>query len=244
MASIRCFSFDYYRYLINKLKQQCVFLDYGDIDQNTFSFLIIRHDVEFSVERAYNMAIVEKDDLDITTSYFFQLNSNAYNILSPKNTEMIQSIHNMGHKIGLHIFVNQTDISKIPQYIKTMENHLDIPIDQFSYHKPNGPLLLLNHKIKSKINAYDSKYFQYYEGTRPDNLNVTYISDSNHKWKYGHPLSIIDNNIQKVQLLIHPYSWTKVGYDNFNNFNCLLHEKRNNTIECLRDVKNFPEDVL
>lgn len=244
MDSIRCFSFDYYRYLIDKLKQHYVFLDYGDIDQSTSSFCIIRHDVEFSVERAYNMARVEKDDLDIISSYFFQLNSNAYNILSPMNIEMIHSIRKMGHRIGLHVFINRTDISKIPQYIKTMEDHLDIPIDRFSYHKPNGPLLLMNHNIKFKINAFDAKYFQFYEGTKPDSLRVTYISDSNHKWKYGHPLSVIGNNIQKVQLLIHPYSWTKVGYNNFDNFDCLLHEKKDITVECMRDVRNFPEDVL
>ena len=244
MASIKDFSYDYYKYIINKLKDHLVLLDYEDIDQNTSSFCIIRHDVEFSVERAYEMAKVEAEDLDMFSSYFFQLNSNAYNILSPKNTEMIRSIRKMGHKIGLHIFINQTDVSDIPLYIKTMEDHLDMSIDRFSYHKPNEPLLLLNHKIKSKINAFDFKYFQYYTGMKPNKLNVTYISDSNHQWKYGHPLSIINNNVQKAQLLIHPYSWTKVGYNNFDNFDCLLHEKREITAESMRDVKNFPEDIL
>ena len=44
-------------------------------------FILMRHDVEYSVERAYELARVE-NSMDFTSTYFFQWSNNTYNILS------------------------------------------------------------------------------------------------------------------------------------------------------------------
>ena len=66
------------------------------------NFFIVRHDVEFSTERALELAKIEKKDLNIRSSFFFQITNNSYNLLSYENRKIISSIQNMGHRVGLH----------------------------------------------------------------------------------------------------------------------------------------------
>ena len=47
--------------------------------KNMDEFILMRHDVEFSVDRAYALAQVEKS-MDFTCAYFFQWTNNSYNI--------------------------------------------------------------------------------------------------------------------------------------------------------------------
>ena len=85
----------------------------------------------------------------------------------------------------------------------------------------------------------DKKYFHLTEDLC--NLNVTYLADSQHKWNYGHPLDLNLKVINKLQLLTHPYSWTKEGLDNKENFITLLTEKDNELRNSINDeCKNFP----
>ena len=40
---------------------------------------------------------------------------------------------------------------------------------------------------------------------------------------------------KKVQILIHPFSWTEEGYDNCGNFMALIDEKQSELIDTLND---------
>jgi hypothetical protein len=206
--------------------------------------------VEFSVDRAYNLAKLEHEKLNINTNYFFQLRNNSYNIFSQKNIKLITKIFNMGHKIGLHMHLgaldNLNEKNKIKEYIindiEIMKKCLEIEIDRFSYHRPPKEILAMNIKINGIINVYDRLYFHYYDGRRPEKLNVYYISDSQHRWDYGHPINLIKNNIDKMQILMHPYSWSEEGYSSHENFSKLLDEKMiemKNTIN--NECKHFPQ---
>jgi hypothetical protein len=64
-------------------------------------FVILRHDVEFSVTRALKMAQIENQK-KIKSTYFFQVISGAYNPFSNAHRKAIELIHEMGHNIGLH----------------------------------------------------------------------------------------------------------------------------------------------
>ena len=56
------------------------------------SFVIIRHDVEYSVERALALSRVE-ESMDFRSHYFFQWTNNSYNILSRKNRDILKEMH-------------------------------------------------------------------------------------------------------------------------------------------------------
>ena len=59
-------------------------------------FVIMRHDVEYSVDRAYALAKVESS-MDFTSTFFFQWTNNSYNILSRRNQDLIKDMHERGH---------------------------------------------------------------------------------------------------------------------------------------------------
>ena len=243
------FSYDEYKEIIGFLTKHrgLKVLDYCDIDDESDQFCILRHDVEYSPDRALTLAKFEANSLGVSSSYFFQFRNNTYNMFSQKNLSIIHEIHKLGHKIGLHVHLDACD-NWINDYIirdiKTMELALGIDIDRYSYHRPPIGLLEKNLIVDNKVNVYDKMYFHFYKGEKPRSLDVSYISDSNHQWKFGHPLDILDN-VTKVHLLFHPFSWTKKGYENFDNFKMLVKEKKNELVQSMNDeIKTFPEDLL
>ena len=68
------------------------------------------------------------------------------------------------------------------------------------------------------------------------------MSDANHIWRYGYP---DENNIvnnPKVQILTHPFAWTKKGYDNYENYKTLIKEKYIEMIDSIdNECKDFAE---
>ena len=97
--------------------------------------------------------------------------------------------------------------------------------------------------IPNKINCYGKKYFHYFKGDKPD-LDVTYLADSNHQWKYGHPFDFDFSKIKKLQLLTHPYSWTEKGFENFKNISNLIKERTHELAVSMAEIKTFPRELL
>ena len=225
-------------------------VDFADVRETDERFFILRHDVEFSVEKAYELAKIEHDQLGIASSFFFQIRNYSYNALAFKNINLIKKIHDMGHKIGLH--VNSSGLPSfedltlfIKNDVTILQNTLGLPIDRFSFHRPTHEMLELNIKIDGLINAYDKRYFHFYKNKPSELLNVYYFSDSEHRWKYGNPMSILEQPVKKIQLLVHPYSWSKQGLDNLNNFNELIKIKYATMLQSMHDeCRNFPDELL
>ena len=75
MNTDNLFSYNSYKKIIQKYKS--FNRDYSDcIDES--EFFLLRHDVEFSMSRALEMAKIDHS-LDITSTFLFQVKSNAYN---------------------------------------------------------------------------------------------------------------------------------------------------------------------
>ena len=207
----------------------------------------MRHDVEFSVERAYKLAVFENSKY-FHSIYFFQLTNNAYNILSRKNRDLVLEIINMGHRVGLHFHLNgQTVINKIKKQIKKeveiLGSMLEYKVDSFSIHRPTTDVLRNPIKIEGIINAYDDLFFSFTEDTAVNPPEIKYLSDARHRWNYGlEPNEEVISKFDRIQILVHPYSWTKDGYDNANNFRTLIHEKNQELITTINDeCKHFAE---
>ena len=106
-------------------------------------------------------------------------------------------------------------------------------------------MLESNIKIDGLINTYDKRFFHFYKNQPPERLSIHYFSDSEHQWKYGNPLSILEKPINKMQLLIHPYSWSKQGLDNVNNFKNLIKFKQAMMLDAMHDeCRHFPIELL
>lgn len=241
------FSYNEYQFLIEWLRSNYKFYNFFNVNESTDNFCIIRHDVEFSIDRALNLAKLEKD-LNIQSTYFIQIRNNTYNALSIENVKKIRSIIDMGHYIGLHVhsgLVSEySSIEEmISQDISILSNVLKYNVNVFSYHRPSMELLLKNINVNNCINAYDKLFFHAHSSNNiPLNLNVKYISDSNHMWKYGYPTTV---NHPKLQINFHPFSWSQNGYENTPNFKTLLSEKYQELVNSInREIKTFPEELL
>ena len=240
------FSFGDYKQIIEFIKETGLACDYKAAI-NRDRFVIMRHDVEYSVERAYAMSKVE-ESMDFTSNYFFQWTNNSYNLLSRKNMDMIKDMHERGQNIGLHFALNgMTDMQLIrKQIVKEMDILSDMfgfKVDTFSVHRPSKDVLRENIKLPGIYNAYQDEFFTFAEEvTDKTPVNVKYMSDANHIWRYGYPDRDNIFNHDKVQILVHPFGWTENGYDNFDNYKTLVHEKEIELIDSIdRECKDFKE---
>lgn len=240
------FSFNDYRKIIQIIKDTGRVTDYKSA-LHTDKFAIMRHDVEYSVERAYELARVESS-MDFTSTYFFQWTNNSYNILSRKNKDLIKDIHERGHNIGLHFALNgMTDMeqirSQILKEIRILNELFGFTIDTFSIHRPSKDVLRENIKLPGIINAYQDEFFTFGENvTEKSEVEVKYLSDANHIWRYGYPDEKNILSYDRVQILTHPFAWCKEGYDNFDNYKALVNEKYAELIDSIdRECKDFGE---
>ena len=241
------FSYNEYKNIIKLVNSHLPILDFSDITETTDKFCVLRHDIEFSIDRAYELAKIEKD-LGVVSTYTVQVRNNTYNAFSEKNIDLIKRIKDLGHHIGLHQNPPLMGLDKLTTYVNTdiqmLEYYYGFYIDRFAFHRPKKEYLKEYFQLPNKINCYDKKFFHYFE-EKPDKLNVVYLSDSNHQWKFGYPLDYDFSKVDKLQLLTHPYSWTEVGRDNYGNYLQLIKERNEELVLSMNtETTTFPKEIL
>jgi hypothetical protein len=150
-------------------------------------YILLRHDVDFCLDYAYEMAMVDAD-MDISSTFYVMLQSTTYNALSPNNMELLRLIDDYEHEIGWHIdsrhslALEYSLLESITgQKVKSFARHymtLTPPTEQ--------PLL---------IDAMDWK-----------RLGVKYISESSRNWREGCMCNWIGKK-DKLEILTHPIWW-------------------------------------
>ena len=242
------FSYNEFKNLINMVQQNLPIVDYKDVNDNTKKFCVLRHDIEFSIDRAYKLAKIEKE-LGVVSTYTVQVRNNTYNALSEKNIDLISKIKELGHHIGLHQNPpSSMKLDTLKDYIMRditiLEDCYGFEIDRFAFHRPKKEYLNCYIELDNRINCYDKKFFYFFE-QRPKSLEMLYLADSNHKWKYGYPLDFDFSKINKLQLLTHPFSWSDSGGDNYGNFVTLIRERNDELVNSMNTETNtFPQELL
>lgn len=238
------FSYDDYRVIIDIIRASGRGKKYSEA-YGSDDFVIMRHDVEYSVERAYDLSCVESE-MGFTSTWFFQITNNTYNPFSRVSGNMIRKMREAGHVIGLHYALDgETDVEKvrrqIPEHLNVMSEMMGFKVDTFSIHRPPAWALAADFKYSGILNAYQDDFFTYAEDVGEDSeLEVKYMSDANHIWRYGYPDENSILNHRKVQILTHPFAWTREGYDNHDNYVTLIREKYSETVHSVNDeCKDF-----
>lgn len=238
METYENFSYKEYKEILNHHKLAICNLEEA---MGRESFVILRHDVEFSVSRAYKMAQIE-ENLGIKSYYFFQVSSNAYNVASIQNKKLINEIREMGHNVDLHLYVShihpgdwKSALFELEAQKIILESIIDTKISSFAFHRPPKWVLeKRDNQINGLLNLYGNNFFEF----SPLPQYIKYIADSMHKWNFGHPLEI--SNFKKIQINTHPDEWTERGFDTYNNFSSIIEENRLefvNTID--QETKHF-----
>ena len=246
------FSYNEYKYIISLIQKHLPIVGFDEvINNNLEEYCVIRHDVEYSIDRAYKLAQIE-NELNINSTYCIQVRNNIYNAISDKNIELVTQIKSLGHDIALH----QDPPAGLGDYslkeyllrdIETLERYFNFSIKTFSYHKPKQEYLQKYFTVGDKINTNGNKFFHYFKGdgiVKPEELDVTYLADSNHQWKWGDPKDLDFTKVKKLQLNMHPYSWSKEGFDNFDNTVHVVKERTQELTHSMTEIKTFPRELL
>ena len=246
------FSYDEYKEIISLIQEYLPIVDFNDvIDNNLDKYCVIRHDVEYSLDRALELAKLE-NELNIKSTYCIQVRNNIYNAISDKNIELVKQIHTLGHEIALHqdppAGLDDFGLQKyLLQDIGVLSMYYDLPIKIFSYHRPKQEYLQKYFTVKDLINTNGNKFFHYFNGKgtiKPEERDVTYLADSNHLWKWGDPKDVDFSKINKLQMNMHPYSWSKEGFENLENTIQVVKERTQELTHSMTEIKTFPRELL
>ena len=95
------FTYQAYRDMLNLLReQQYAFRQYHNY-ADCPRCVILRHDIDNSLEQAVNLAQVEAE-AGVASTYFVLLRTDFYNIASSAGLRAVRRIQSLGHEIGLH----------------------------------------------------------------------------------------------------------------------------------------------
>lgn len=165
--------------------------------------LILRHDVDMSLDLALEMARLEAD-LQVRSIYFVLLSSEFYNPFSQAGRRSLAAITECGHQIGLHFDPSlylgdraQLDAAAVNE-VGRLQDLLGQPVEMISFHRPAQVLLGDPDPIGGIVHAYQPRFFN----------SMGYVSDSRGRWGHGHPLDHVAVCEGKaLQLLTHPIWW-------------------------------------
>jgi len=175
------------------------------------SGLILRHDVDFSLDLAYKFSRVEKEN-GILSTYYILLTSDLYNPFSVTSRKKIKTMIDEGFEIGLHFDpavygdIPETELEmKFLKEVKAFESAFDINLESYSLHNPSIHGKYPN--FKGYINAYNPEIFS----------DECYMSDSMFSFRGKFPKEFIEKSKdQLIQYLTHPIQYFndgKVSYE-------------------------------
>lgn len=193
------FSFDTYKTIINLLREyKYEFSNYKNYHQFNRP-VILRHDIDFSIEDSYNFSLFE-DALGVRSTYFVLLSTGFYNPMLKENRMMLKDMLNRGFSIGLHYDTTAYDenmAEAIKKEKKILENILDTPVDLLSFHRPAPEVLENNLTFEGMINAYSNTFFKEFK----------YCSDSRFFWRDNPIEAIKSKKYNKLHILTHAFAW-------------------------------------
>ena len=212
------FNLNNYIKIIQEYKQKNYkFINFNN-NVDEYKNIILRHDVDFDIQKAFEMAKAENSE-DITSTFFFLLRSDSYNFSEKQNIAYIKKIMDLGHEIGIHF---DSTLYNDPALGFELEMNLfklltGVDSKVISFHRPNNFYLDNNDLFFGLPHTYQNKFFK----------DIKYISDSGGAFFYDNPLKCDEFYESKsVQLLIHPIWWTTEGKTNIDKIKSYI-ESRN-----------------
>ena len=241
------FTYQSYINMLNLLKKNGYsFSSYHDWDSAQKS-VILRHDIDNDIDKALQMAKLEKEEGDVRSTYFVLVSSNFYNIFSLDNSKKLQTIISCGHEVGLHF--DEVKYSgapvevlheKIVEEAAVLEKAINMPVKAVSMHRPSKEILDANLQIKGLVNSYSQTYFKEFK----------YLSDSRRRWREPVDEIIASGDYNKLHILTHAFWYHKEDIDMHRTVKEFINranfERYNSMKENITDIESIisREEVL
>lgn len=162
--------------------------------------LLLRHDVDYSLDMAVALGRVNAD-LGVAGTFFVLVRGHAYNPLAPTSLELLAELSSLGQRVGLHIpGANARDLATDFDYLAGQ-----VSLDRvFSWHNPTPEVIDLyrnQEQVDGLTNVYSKRFLD----------DALYCSDSNFGRSYEELSAAFDGSRNGVHLLVHPINWVGGG---------------------------------
>jgi hypothetical protein len=172
--------------------------------------LLLRHDVDLSLEAAVALAKVEAE-LGAQATYFLMTESVFYNLDSAVGRATIAALRDLGHRIGLHAVYPRA----------ALDDRFDPVI---AWHNPAPEYM--KAPVAGVVNVMQEGFFD----------PATYRSDSNQHWRSGCPHeALAAGELPWLQLLTHPEIWAYEGATMGESMHAFLDADRAVRLEHVRN---------
>jgi hypothetical protein len=171
--------------------------------------LILRHDVDLSLEAALAIAEAEADE-GAWSTWFLMTRSVFYNLDSAEGERTIGRLRALGHRVAHHAVYPHVDL----------DERFDRAV---AWHNPDPEFM--QAEIDGAVNVMRPPFFD------PEH----YRSDSNQHWRHGCPHEqLAQGEFEWLQLLTHPEIWAFDGATMGQTMHSFLDADRDARLEHLR----------
>jgi hypothetical protein len=172
--------------------------------------LLLRHDVDLSLDAALTLAGLEAE-AGVQATYFLMTQSIFYNLASPEGEHALGRLRELGHGVGLHAVYPRLEL----------DDRFDPVV---AWHNPDPEFM--REPLDGAVNVMQPGYFD------PDH----YRSDSNQHWRSGCPHEeLAAGSFEWLQLLTHPEIWAYPGETMRETMLAMLEAERGRDLERLAD---------
>ena len=172
--------------------------------------LLLRHDVDLSLDAALRMAELEAD-AEARATYFLMTQSVFYNLASSEGVRTINRFRELGHGVGLHA-------------VWPGAEHDDRFDPVLAWHNPEPEYM--SEPVEGFVNVMQPPFFD----------PAHYRSDSNQHWRHGCPhTQLAGGEFEWLQLLAHPEIWVYPGSSMGETMNAMLDAERERRRELLAE---------
>jgi hypothetical protein len=172
--------------------------------------LILRHDIDLSLEAAVALAELEAEE-DVWSTWFVMRRSVFYNLDSDVGERTVARLRELGHHVGHHAVYPRVDL----------DGRFDPVV---AWHNPDPEYM--HEPVAGFVNVMQPPWFE----------REHYRSDSNRHWRSGCPHdALARGELDWVQVLIHPEIWIYDGSTMRETMESFLDADRAARLEHLRD---------
>jgi hypothetical protein len=170
--------------------------------------LLLRHDVDLSLEAALTVARLEHRH-GVQATYFLMTESVFYNLDSELGRNTLRELRDLGHAVGLHAVYPRA----------THDDRFDAVV---AWHNPDPEYV--NEPVNGFVNVMQPPWF----------TRGKYRSDSNQHWREGCPHDELRSGaFEWLQLLVHPEIWVYPGATMGETMRAMLDAKHHEFLDYL-----------
>ena len=166
---------------------------------------VLRHDVDFSLEYALELARLDAE-AGLRSTFLVQLFSPWYRTCDPHGLDRLRAIARLGHEIGLH-WDGRLLQGTAEQRRAALQRDL-----AFLGGLVGAPIVSVSQHAPADSDPLDTRGIAAFDPYREPFLHpLIYVSDSNMAWRV--PLHELIAGGQSLHVLLHPVWWVAPGED-------------------------------